>query len=54
MSGRLIDADALEASVKERYCRYCYDIKGNRCKACWVSDMLEEIDNEPEAEVNAG
>lgn len=52
MSGRLIDADAFEAHVKERYCKSCDDINGMRCKACWVDDMLGEIDLAPEVEVN--
>ena len=52
-SGRLIDADAFEAHVKERYCKSCDDINGMRCKACWVDDMLGEIDLAPEVEVNA-
>ena len=53
MSGRLIDADAFEADVKERYCKCCDDLSGMKCKVCWVEDMLDEIDNAPEAEVNA-
>ena len=53
MQGKLIDADAFEASVRERYCKCCDDLSGIKCKACWVDDMLGEIDLAPEVEVAA-
>ena len=54
MSGRLIDADAFEADIKQKYCRCCDDMSGIRCKMCWVEDMLDEIREAPEVEVAAG
>ena len=43
-----IDREAFEKSVEERYCLPCKaegkDYNGCRCRACWVDDMLDEVD----------
>ena len=45
--GRLIDADAFETDVRCRYCHECDNYNGLKCKACWVDDMLGEIEDAP-------
>ena len=43
-----IDRDAFKENVEERYCLLCKaegkDYNGCRCRACWVDDMLDEVD----------
>ena len=43
-----IDKEAFKKSAEERYCKPCKaakkDYNGCRCRACWVDDMLDEID----------
>ena len=43
-----IDRDAFKESVEERYCLPCKEVgkdyNGCRCRACWVDDMLDEVD----------
>lgn len=43
-----IDREAFKKSVEERYCKPCKaegkDHNGCRCRACWVDDMLDEVD----------
>lgn len=43
-----IDREAFKKSVEERYCKPCKaegkDYNGCRCRACWVDDMLDEVD----------
>lgn len=43
-----IDKEAFKKSVEERYCKPCKaakkDYNGCRCRACWVDDMLDEVD----------
>ena len=43
-----IDREAFKKSVEEYYCKPCKaegkDYNGCRCRACWVDDMLDEID----------
>ena len=43
-----IDREAFKTSVEEYYCKPCKaegkDYNGCRCRACWVDDMLDEID----------
>lgn len=43
--GRLIDADAFETDIRSRYCHTCDNYNGLKCKACWVDDMLGEVDD---------
>jgi hypothetical protein len=43
-----IDMEAFKKSVEERYCKPCKaegkDHNGCWCRACWVDDMLDEVD----------
>ena len=43
-----IDRGSLKKSVEERYCKPCKavgkDHNGCWCRACWVDDMLDEVD----------
>ena len=43
-----MDKEAFKKSVEERYCKPCKaakkDYNGCRCRACWVDDMLDEVD----------
>ena len=42
-----INKDAFVKNITERYCSGCNDHFGVKCKACWVDDMLGEIDDAP-------
>lgn len=42
---RLIDAEAFESDVRKRYCKGCDNSNGIWCGACWVDDMLGEIED---------
>lgn len=52
---KYIDADAFEVSARRRYCdpcrKDCKDYHGLGCRACWVDDMLGEVDDAPAADV---
>lgn len=43
-----IDSEAFKKSVEERYCKPCKaegkDHNGCWCRACWVDDMLDEVE----------
>ena len=43
-----LDKEAFKKSVEERYCKPCKaegkDHNGCLCRACWVDDMLDEVD----------
>lgn len=43
-----IDREAFKKSFEERYCKPCKaegkDHNGCWCRACWVDDMLDEVD----------
>lgn len=43
-----IDKEAFKKSVEERYCKSCKadgkDHNGCWCRACWVDDMLDEVE----------
>lgn len=43
-----IEREAFEKSAEERYCKPCKaegkDYNGCRCRACWVDDMLDEVE----------
>lgn len=45
---RYIDADALIADMRERYCKPCQSVKkdynGVKCRACWVDDAMDDVD----------
>lgn len=46
---RLIDAEALERSIKSWYCDpgKCNNYDGVMCRACRIDDALSEIDRAP-------
>lgn len=52
MMPKYINAKAFEKSVYDRYCKSCRDQKkdsnGVGCNACWVNDMLGEIEDAPD------
>lgn len=43
-----IDKEAFNKSVEERYCKPCKadgkDHNGCWCRACWVDDMLDDVE----------
>lgn len=43
-----LNKEAFKKSVEERYCKPCKtegkDHNGCWCRACWVDDMLDEVD----------
>lgn len=43
-----IDKEAFKKSVEERYCKPCKEEKkdhnGCWCRACWVNDMIDEVE----------
>ena len=43
---RYIDADALIADIKKRYChpQDCNNYHGIKCRACAVDDCIQDID----------
>lgn len=47
MMAEYTDREAFKKSVEERYCKPCKaegkDHNGCWCRACWVDDMLDEI-----------
>lgn len=50
-----IDREKFISDIKIRYCKPCEnegkDYKHTKCRACWVDDMIDEIENAPTAEV---
>lgn len=48
MKEEYIDREAFKKSVEEHYCKPCKaegkDHNGCWCRACWVDDMLDEVD----------
>ena len=46
---RLIDADALDKSIRDWYCvpERCDNYNGVRCRACSIDDALSELDSAP-------
>ena len=43
-----IDREVFKKSIEEHYCLPCKEVgkdyNGCRCRACWVDDMLDEVD----------
>lgn len=43
-----LDKEAFKKSVEERYCKPCKkekkDHNGCWCRACWVNDMIDEVE----------
>ena len=33
--------------MSEKYCSVCDDCEGEKCKICWIGDMIQEIDEAP-------
>lgn len=50
-----IDREKLIVDIKNRYCKPCENegknYKHTKCRACWVDDMIDEIEEAPTAEV---
>lgn len=50
-----IDREKLISDIKIRYCKPCEDkgrdYKYTKCRACWVDDMIDEIEDASTAEV---
>lgn len=50
-----LDKEAFKKSVEERYCKPCKaekkDHNGCWCRACWVDDMLDEVECSQSADV---
>ena len=50
-----IEREAFIADIEKRYCRPCEaegkDYNHVRCRACWVDDMVGEIEEAPAADV---
>lgn len=50
-----IDREKFISDIKNRYCKPCEnegkDYKHTKCRACWVDDMIVEIEGAPTAEV---
>ena len=50
-----INREAFKKSVEERYCKPCKadgkDNNGCWCRACWVDDMLDEVECSQSADV---
>ena len=48
MAKEYIEREAFKKSVEERYCKPCKaegkDHNGCWCRACWVDDMLDEVE----------
>ena len=44
-----IDREALLEKIKKRYCSKCKT--DDHCRACWVDDMIGEIEDAPAADV---
>lgn len=47
-----IDREAFAENVRLMYCKDCTtSYNGVRCRACWVDDMLVEVEEAPTADV---
>ena len=44
---RLIDVEAFSKEMKNRYCTNCDSYNGVRCRACWVDDMISDVEDFP-------
>jgi hypothetical protein len=47
MMPRYIDAETFDADCRKRYCTDCDNYNGLKCRACWVDDMLSEVEDAP-------
>ena len=48
---RYIDADEFSKKMKKQYCENCDNYQGLKCRACPNGDWLDDIDNQPTADV---
>lgn len=48
---RYINEDEFIAWVKEHYCTECDNYNGVRCRACWIDDAIDLVEDAPEADV---
>ena len=47
MEQRLIDANTLVQDIKRIYCSNCNNYNGIKCRACFIQDALDMIDDAP-------
>ena len=48
---RYINKEEFFAWVKERWCSDCQNDNGLRCRACWIDDAIDIVEEAPEADV---
>lgn len=48
---RYIDEDEFVAWVQEHWCADCQNDNGLRCRACWIDDAIDIVEEAPEADV---
>ena len=48
---RYINEDEFIAWVKEHWCAECQNDNGLRCRACWIDDAIDIVEEAPEADV---
>ena len=48
---RYINEDEFVAWVKEHWCADCQNDNGLRCRACWIDDAIDIVEEAPEADV---
>ena len=48
---RYINEDEFIAWVKEHWCADCQNDNGLRCRACWIDDAIDIVEEAPEADV---
>lgn len=44
---RIIDVDAFHELMFQRYCKNCNSQAHRMCHACWVMDMMNELEDAP-------
>jgi hypothetical protein len=48
---RYINEDEFIAWVKEHWCADCQNDNGLRCRACWIDDAIDIVEEAPEVDV---
>ena len=48
---RYINEDEFVAWVKQHWCSDCNNDNGLRCRACWLDDAIDIVEEAPEADV---
>ena len=43
---RLIDAEAIARKLRNAYCVECNVVRKVQCSACWVEDVLEQLEGD--------